>query len=399
MGVRAAILRGVLLAGLLAGVIFAPAGAGAQFSNQPPSEPDNPGTEPEQQYSISVEIEVVTVPVTVTNASGEFVTDLNKNEFTIQDNGVQQKIESFDLSWDPISLVIVVQTSSRVATQLPEVRKAGILFTQLILGETGEAAVLAFDNNVKLVQDFTDDHELVEAALAKLSPGGEQVRLSDAIARAVFLLQQRAEGRRKVVIAISEARDQGSGNSQGLVLRGAQQLGVSVYTVGLGSLKSLLSRPAGEGVSSPFPPGVAARPLPANQPPTPDAQTNWGAANVNLLELITELVSSTKSWLGGNPLTLFATGTGGQDFSSGDQAALERALDRIGRELRNQYLLTYRPNNLDSPGFHPIRVTVSRPNLTVRAKPGYLFTRPNRKAPDPSGKSDGPVPQAAPPLR
>ncbi|MBI4465001.1 MAG: VWA domain-containing protein [Acidobacteria bacterium] len=398
MGVRLMFLGGALLAW----VLLSPAGTAAQ-SDTPPSapssEPENPSGEPDQQYVFPVEIEVVTVPVTVTNSAGEFVTDLNKNEFTVLDNGAPQKIESVELSWDPISLVIAVETSSRVESLLPEVRKAGILFTQLILGETGEAAVLAFDNELKLVQGFTDDPELVETALEKLSAGGEQVRLSDAIARGIFLLQQRPQGRRKVVIAISEARDQGSSNSHGFVLRGAQQLGVSIYTVGLSTLRNLLSRPPGEGVSSPFPPGVAARPMPGSQPPTPDAQTNWGAANVNLLELIAELVSTTKSWLGGNPLAVYATGTGGQEFASGDKGALERSLGRIGQELRNQYLLTYRPNNLDSPGFHSIRVTISRPNLMVRTRPGYMFTRLGRRSPASTGEGSQPAPEAVPSLR
>lgn len=364
---------------LLWAILFASV-AGSQSANQPASPSSAPTTDPDEQYSFAVEIEVVTVPVTVTNSREEFVTDLNKNEFTILDNGAPQKIEGLELSWDPLSLVIAVETSSRVESLLPQIRDSGILFTQLILGETGEAAVLTFDSDVKLVQDFTDDPELVEAALQKLSAGGDPVRLSDAIARAVFLLQRRPQQRRKIVVAISEARDQGSSTSHGFVLRGAQQLGVTVYTVGLSSLQGLLGRPSSQGVSSPFPPGVAARPMPGSQPPTPDAQTNWGAANVNLLELIAELVSSTKSLLGGNPLPFYAAGTGGRDFSSGDKAALEKALAHIGRELRSQYLLSYRPNNLDSPGFHSIQVILSRPNLTVRARPGYMFTRPARKS-------------------
>ena len=347
----------------------------------PAATPGSDPTEADQQYSFSVEIEVVTVPVTVTDASGEFITDLDLNDFTIVDNGVPQKIESFELSQEPLSLAILVETSSRIQSLLPEVRSAGILFTQLILGESGDAAVLTFDRDVKLLQDFTGDADRIETALRILQPGGDPVRLSDAIARALFLLQRRPEGRRKVIVVISEARDQGSSNSLGLVLRSAQQLGISVYTVGLSTLRSMLGRPASQGVSSPFPPGVAARPTPANQPPTPDAQTNWGAANVNVLALIAELVSTAQNLIAGNPLTVYAAATGGQDFSSAGKGELEKALGRIGEELRNQYMLTYRPNNLDNPGFHSIRVAVSRPNVQVRTRPGYLFAPPVRRSP------------------
>jgi hypothetical protein len=103
----------------------------------------SPNGDVNQEYSFVVDIQVVTVPVTVTDPNGDFVTDLEVNDFTVLDNGVPQKIESFDLSLEPLSIAILVETSSRVASLLPEVRNTGILFTQLIVGETGEAAVVA----------------------------------------------------------------------------------------------------------------------------------------------------------------------------------------------------------------------------------------------------------------
>jgi hypothetical protein len=85
--------------------------------------------------------------------------------------------------------------------------------------------------------------------------------------------------------------------------------------------------------------------------------------------------------VGGNPLSVFAAGTGGQDFASGGKDEMEKALGRIGQELRNQYILTYRPNNLDEPGYHSIRVAVSRPSLEVRTRLGYVFAQPLRRRP------------------
>ena len=146
-----------------------------------------------QEYSFSVDIQVVTVPVTVTDPSGDFVTDLDVKDFTVLDNGVAQEIESFELSLEPLSIAILVETSSRVASLLPEVRNTGILFTQLIVGETGEAAVISFDNELRLLQDFTGDAELVESAFKNLAAGGDSVRLSDAVARGLLLLQRRGK--------------------------------------------------------------------------------------------------------------------------------------------------------------------------------------------------------------
>jgi VWFA-related protein len=350
-----------------------------------PAQQSVPGADPsltpesaqeEQEAVFEIEIEEVTVPITVTDSSGEFVTDLNLSDFRVFDNNREQRISEFELSWEPISMVVVVETSSRVASMLPEIGRSGILFTQLILGESGEAAVIAFDSDVQVVQEFTDNPDLVENALKNLKPGAEDVRLSDALSRALFLLQRRPSDRRKVIVAISEARDNGSSNTPGFVLRGAQQLGISVYALGLSTVKGMFSRAETQAPSSPFPPGVMARPMPANQAPTPDAQARLGSANLDMLPIIEELVSYTKNLLGGNPLAFFAQGTGAEEYSSGGGEAMEQALSRIGRELRNQYLLTYRPNNLDKPGFHHIQVRVSQPDLQVRTRPGYLFTRP-----------------------
>ncbi|MBI4478513.1 MAG: VWA domain-containing protein [Acidobacteria bacterium] len=356
-----------------------------------------PGTSAEgeladdQQPTFQVEIEVVTVPVTVTDAEGEFVTDLNPSDFRLRDNGKDQKIEGFEQSWEPISMVVVVETSSRIQSQLAEVGRTGILFTQLILGESGEAAVITFDREIKLAQDFTENADLVEGALKNLKSGGDDVRLSDALTRAMFLLQRRPKERRKVIVVLSEARDNGSSNTPGFVLRSAQQLGISIYTVSLSSLKSMFARPGSQAGSSPFPPGVAARPTPSNAPPIPSTQTNIGAANLDMLPIIEELVSYTKGVLGGNPLTFFAQGTGAVEFSGGGDD-VEQALGRIGRELRNQYLLTYRPNNLDAPAFHGIQVILSRPGLRVRTRPGYMYAGPHRAggASSPSDAAPGP---------
>jgi len=60
-------------------------------------------------------------------------------------------------------------------------------------------------------------------------------------------------------------------------------------------------------------------------------------------------------------------------LSATSQRALDEALEQIGRELHNQYLLAYAPNNLGEEEFHTIEVRVKRPGLQVRARPGYFY--------------------------
>ncbi|HWP85717.1 MAG TPA: VWA domain-containing protein [Terriglobia bacterium] len=363
----------------------------------PPAPGRNPGEDPAaasgdlQEPIFRAQIEEVTVPVTVTDSDGEFVLDLNPGDFRLLDNGEPQKIESFELSWEPVSMVIVAETSSRVEKQLADIERTGILFTQLIMGESGEAAVIAFDTEIRLVQGFTDNPDLIEKALKNLKPGGEDVRLSDALMRALYLLQSRPKERRKIIVAISEARDHGSANTPGFVLRGAQLLGISIYTIGLSTASGMLSRAEMQGPSSPFPPGVVARPTPSNTVPVPSTQAPVGAANLDMLPIIEELVSYTKQLLlNRNPLSFYAQGTGAMEFSGGS-GDVEQALSRIGREVRSQYLLTYRPNNLRQPQFHHITVTVARPGLRVRTRPGYMYGGPA------DGSSPATTTQTAPP--
>jgi len=97
---------------------------------QAPSGPiaPKPGAEVQQpprntQAKVKVQVALVNTPVTVRDGRGDMVHDLEAHDFHITDNGVAQQISHFDLGGDPISLVILVETSSRIAPLLPEMRK------------------------------------------------------------------------------------------------------------------------------------------------------------------------------------------------------------------------------------------------------------------------------------
>ena len=91
--------------------------------------------------------------------------DLDEGDFVITDNGVPQKIIHFDVGGGPISVAILVETSSRIDPFLPQLRKTGILFSEQVMGPDAEAAVIGFDNSVKIMQGFTRSHDAIEAAL------------------------------------------------------------------------------------------------------------------------------------------------------------------------------------------------------------------------------------------
>ena len=166
---------------------LAPAGAQQQPPPQPP-----PPQEPE--FRVPVRVELVTVPLVVWDARAEFVYDLAREEVTLLDNGVPQQLRSFELATQPVSLVVLVDTSQRVKPLLERVRECGILITSNILGQSGEAALLTFDSFVTRRQEFTSDAEEFLRAFERIPAGGTESRLADGLDQAVRLLAQRPPG-------------------------------------------------------------------------------------------------------------------------------------------------------------------------------------------------------------
>lgn len=315
----------------------------------------------------------VSTPVTVLDGQGNYVLNLTAQDFQLYDNDVRQQI-SAELTQMPISLVVLVGNSLRVRTLLPFVRKTGILFTQLVLGQNGEAAVITFDNEVQVVQEFTRDSTQIEKAFRDLPVGLERARLSDALVRALSMLERRPDDRRRVIVVIAEDRDMGSETDLGYALREAQLGGVSIYPVTLSWAKAQWKekpQPASEGPS--FPPGAT-----PNIPGVPLAATTspMGHANVDLGGPLIAAISGLKNMLGGSPMTALAKGTGTERVSGSSNRGIDQALNRIANELHSQFILTYRPNNLSQAGFHAIQVTVNRPGTTARTRLGYFLAAP-----------------------
>ena len=144
------------------GVAATAANAQSDVTGEAPvfSRPDKLPTSEELEKlksALRMEVELVTTPVTVVNADGEFVYDLEERDFEILDNGIPQTIDSFELSSRPLSLVVVIQTSRRVEPLLPRVHALGSILESLMLGPEGEVAVIFFSDRVDGVLDFTQD--------------------------------------------------------------------------------------------------------------------------------------------------------------------------------------------------------------------------------------------------
>ena len=325
---------------------------------------------------------LVNTPVTVRDASGEMVHTLEAKDFRITDNGVQQTITHFDLGGDPISLAIVVETSSRIDPLMPQIRKTGILMTQAVAGPTGETAIVGFNDSVDKLLDFTTNTDAVERTMSRLHEGTSGAKLYDAMALGVEMLSARPEvsatelGHRRVMLVMAEAHDEGSDAKLGEVLRQAQLANVTIYSVGLSSTRALLEKkPEKTGPKRTTPEGTFGMPPPPGTVQTP---SNDGSqpTGVDLMALAVWAVQHVKDKITSHALELAATATGGAHLATWKDRSIEKALDEIGGELHAQYTLSYTPTGTDANGYHEISVVVDRKDLTVRARPGYYVTPP-----------------------
>jgi VWFA-related protein len=359
---------------------------GCLLAAQSPSGPitPQPGVAVQQAppaAKIGVRVALVNTPVTVRNAKGEMVHTLDEKDFRVTDNGVEQKITHFDMGGDPLSLMILVETSSRVAPMFPQIRKAGIVLTQTVMGASGEAAIIGFNDSVDKLQDFTANQDRIESTFARLQPGSSGSKLYDAMRVGIEMLSGQPQptadkpGRRRIMLILSEATDIGSDTRFGDVLRQAELENVTIYSVGLSTTRGELQAAPRDNTPQPTPPGVFGMPpMPGTiQTPTTEA-ARYGSGN--LIDAAVWAVQHVKDKLKGNPLELATAGTGGLHLATYKDRSIEKAIDEIGGELHSQYSVSYTPTGTDATGYHEIKVTVNSKALKIRARPGYYIAPP-----------------------
>ncbi len=161
-----------------------------------------------QETTLRVPVRLVVAPTSVTDRAGNFINGLSASDFRLYDNDVPQQVHE-DGDFLPISLAIAIQTDLKKQA-VERVRELGPLLGALVVGVGGEAAIFTFKDQLQVRQDFTPDLGRLTHTLRRIeySPGPDHV--IDATLGAMRLLDQRPEGRRRILLLISEPRDQGS---------------------------------------------------------------------------------------------------------------------------------------------------------------------------------------------
>lgn len=315
----------------------------------------------------------IVAPVTVTDQNGQIMNNIQPSWFHLFDNGVEQDIHVDDET-PPISLVVAIEASYRDDVILKQIRKIGSLLEPLITGTNGDAAVIEFDHRIQTLQDFTNDPDKLKAAVAKVSSGSSSSRMKDAVDEAVIMLRRhdRYGKRRRVILLISEQRDNGSVANGRQTLIALQLANVSVYAVDINQIARRLTEKPEPPRPDPLPPEAYNYPMGANTPDRVNQITGRGNS-IEIIPGLMEIYTDAKAIFKRNPVEVFTQGTGGRKYSFLKEHGLEDAIADIGNEIHSQYLLSYnpKPETKLQGGFHQLQVTVDYPRARAKTKPGY----------------------------
>jgi Ca-activated chloride channel family protein len=274
-----------------------------------------------------VDVKLVRLLVNVKNPAGDLVGSLDRNEFTVHDNGVPQEIAVFErYTTQPLSVALMIDTSGSTAKELRyEVTSIG-KFLSALFGEGNEkdmAALYSFNYEVTLLSSFTRRQRRIEDQLRLIKAEGG-TSLYDAIYFASRDLQSR-EGRRVMVI-VTDGGDTTSSKKFRDAVESVQRADAVMYPIVV-------------------------------VPITNDAGRNLG---------------------GEHALQTLATSTGGRWFDPMVGEQLDRAFADILRDLRSQYMIGYYPKGQspDAPRFHTVRVDLKRKDLRAFTRTGYYGDAP-----------------------
>jgi VWFA-related protein len=312
-------------------------------------------------------VNVVIAPTIVTDGNGRIVNGLQPHDFILKDNDKLQDIK-VDVSFQPIDVALVLQADAVTEEVLPKVKKIGPLLENLVIGEQGAVAVIAFDHRIRVMQDFTSDGAKIKTALEKINAGSSSARQWDAVNDAARMLSKRDKNRRRIILLISETRDKGSEGRGRETLLAVEFANVQVYTINMSRFINTLLAKTPVPRPDPIPP--SARHMPAGGSATPTTMAQYQGTG-NVLPAFVEVFRQVKAVFISNPAEVLTKFTGGEEFGFVSQHALEDAISKIGEELHSQYMISYNPNNKVEGGWHTIKVEVRRPGLKVRTRPGY----------------------------
>ncbi len=277
----------------------------------------------------TADVRLVTLPATVKDAHGAPVGGLDREDFSILEEGEPRELVVFERRTNrPLSVVLMVDVSLSTAIELRYERESAGRFLSGLLGPgshpSDQASVFSFSSEVEVLQAFTRDHRLLSKALSRVRP-----QTGTSVYDAVLLASKELEGRegRRVIVIITDGGDTTSSVRFADALRAAHGAEAAIYPLIVLPIQS-------------------------------DAGRNRG---------------------GEHALITLAKNTGGESFVQYGASNLDESFGKILRNLRTQYLLGYYLAGEGSgDGFRSVEVRVSREGAVVLVRSGYFAAPPVR---------------------
>jgi Ca-activated chloride channel homolog len=278
-----------------------PAGAEAQPEEGTKSLKLHPGS------FIRMNVNMVLVPVTITDPMNRLVTGLEKEDFQVYENSNEQKIASFACEDAPVSIGIVFDLSGSMSSKLVRAKDAILQFIKTA-NPQDEFFVIGFNDRPELIEDFTSSVDDIQARLAMVH-SGHRTALLDAIYYGVEKMKD-AHHERKALLVVSDGGDNRSRYTEGEVRAQVRESDVEIYSIGIFDAYA----------------------------PTPEERTGP--------KLLEDLSDST----------------GGRLFRVDDIDEMSDIAEKISNELRNQYVIGYKPKDLAHDGkWRKVKVKVNPP--------------------------------------
>jgi Ca-activated chloride channel family protein len=178
--------------------------------------------------TFSVRVNLIKVPISVFDESGALVTNLREHDFILYENGIPQQIRSFGLDTNPVSVVLVIDTSATVEKEFKQIKEAAERFAEA-LSDDDRISIVAFSDEAKVVLDWTDDLRKVRRAVRNVEPG-TRTALYDAMFVAAHDQLRGIEGRKAIILLTDCLNNQSSIGFHEAALS-VQQSQASLYVV------------------------------------------------------------------------------------------------------------------------------------------------------------------------
>lgn len=316
----------------------------AVLAGVPPQEAerreDQQATEPasDEGFRIGIAVDQVFLSVNVRSYQGGFVRGLAPEDFVVLEDGVPQRIVNFYSEAVPVSVVLLIDISGSTRHTQGEIRRAALEFSRRLSPED-EVAIITFNDQPRLILNWTNDLEKIEIALESTYPKGATV-LNDALYVTFDDLLRGREGK-KGVILFTDGVDTGSMVSFNEALDLAVRSEAMVYVV------SKLDEYWAEA--------IAAR------------MQFRSRAQIVPKVLTDEYIIDVK-----RALERITTLTGGKVLDAQAFASLTDVYAKVAEELKNQYYISYIPSNVNKDGrWRAIEVRVNRPGVIATTRQGY----------------------------